>query len=129
MKKLILIFGIFSSILTFSQEVGVAPKETVVGSVEQQASFPGGIAAFRTEFVNNIKTKDIKQKGVFRTTVSFMVEKDGTISDVKAQGANADFNTANVAAVKKIKTKWIPAMSDGKPARSQFRFPAAFNAE
>jgi len=129
MKKLILIFGILSSIMAFSQEVGAAPKESVVGSVEQQASFPGGIASFRTEFLNHIKTKDIKQKGVFRTTVSFVVEKDGTVSDVKAEGANADFNAASVAAVKKIKTKWIPAISDGKPVKSQFRFPAAFNAE
>lgn len=129
MKKLILIFGIFSSCLVFSQDIGVAPRETIKESVEQQASFPGGISAFRTEFANKIKTKKIKQKGVFRNTVSFVVEKDGTVSDVKADGAHADFNAASVDAVKKIKTKWIPALSNGKPVRYHFRFPATLNVE
>ncbi len=129
MKKLILILGILLSGLIFSQDVGIPPTVTRGTSVEQQASFPGGISAFRTEFAGKIKTKSIKQKGVFRTAVSFMVEKDGTISDVKADGANPDFNAASVDAVKKIKTKWIPAVADGKPVRSQFRFPATLNAE
>ena len=130
MKNLIVVLGLFLSVAAYSQTKEAAEIDnTIYASVDKMAEFPGGIGAFRNEFAKNVSTKKIKQKGVFRTEVTFVVEKDGTISEVKAVGQNADFNQAALAAMKKITTKWNPGKKDDVPVRYRFRFPAALNVD
>ena len=64
-----------------------------------------------------------------RTTVSFTVERDGSLTDVKATGSNSDFNREAERAVKAIRGKWNPGKVDGQAVRSKFRFPITMNFE
>ena len=41
--------------------------------------------------------------------VTFVVERDGTISNIKVSGANTDFNKEAEKNNKRIKGKWNPA--------------------
>lgn len=66
-------------------------------------------------------------EGTLKTEVTFVVEKDGTLTQVKANGSNADFNREAEATVKGIKTKWTPGKVNGQPVRSRFRFPITMN--
>ena len=127
MKKLILLLGILSCVSIFSQATEAISKNNVYEMVDKSAEFPGGIPSFRNEFAKNIDVNKIKGKGTFRTEVTFVVERDGTMSSLKATGQNQSFNEQAVRAIKKIITKWNPAKVNNVPVRARFRFPATAN--
>lgn len=99
----------------------------VYESVDQSAEFPGSINTFRTKFQNNFDSGSLEGEGTLKTEITFVVERDGTLTQVKANGSNADFNREAEATVKGIKTKWTPAKVNGQPVRSRFRFPITMN--
>ncbi|WP_234300229.1 energy transducer TonB [Elizabethkingia bruuniana] len=95
--------------------------------VDQQAEFAGGMEKFRNLFYNNFDNSSVKNEGTLKTTVTFVVEKDGSISDVKASGPDYDFNRESERTIKSIHRKWNPAKINGYPVRSRFRFPVTIN--
>lgn len=98
--------------------------------VDVEAGFAGGINAFRSKVVQNFDTGDFEGSGeTMKTTVTFIVEKDGTISSVTANGKDADFNKEAVDVVKKVKGRWTPAKLNGENVRSYFKFPISMQFE
>ncbi|RXM37506.1 energy transducer TonB [Chryseobacterium sp. CH21] len=96
------------------------------GELGVEASFAGGIDSFRNKVMNNFDGSGFESEDVVKTTVTFIVEMDGTISGVKANGTNADFNSEAMRTIKNIssKGKWIPAKNKkGEFVRSYFKFP------
>lgn len=93
------------------------------------AEFKGGINAFRQKVAQGFDTSSIDQSGVVSATITFVVEKDGSISNIKINGANSDFNQEAERTVKSIKTKWTPAQLKGKAVRSSFRMPISMRIE
>ena len=89
-----------------------------------EADFLGGINAFRNKVNENFDTSSVESESgeVIKGTITFVVETDGTISNVKVNGANADFNKEAEKTIKKIKGKWNPAKLQGEKVRSYFRF-------
>ena len=58
------------------------------------------------------------------TTLTFIIEPDGTMSNVLAEGENQSFNKEMERVVKEdIKDKWIPAEVKGKKVRSYYKMP------
>ena len=108
-----------------------APSTTeVYESVDQEAEFPGSLNSFRNKIGENFDNSAMEGgEGTLKTTVTFIVERDGSISDVKASGSNSDFNSEAVRTVKSIKTKWVPAKINGQPVRQRFRLPLTMNFE
>ena len=108
-----------------------APSTTeVYESVDQEAEFPGSLNSFRNKIAENFDNSAMEGgEGTLKTTVTFIVERDGSISDVKASGSNSDFNSEAVRTVKSIKTKWVPAKINGQPVRQRFRLPLTMNFE
>lgn len=108
-----------------------APSTTeVYESVDQEAEFPGSLNSFRNKIAENFDNSAMEGgEGTLKTTVTFIVERDGSISDVKASGSNSDFNNEAVRTVKSIKTKWVPAKINGQPVRQRFRLPLTMNFE
>lgn len=103
---------------------------TVKTSVDVSANFNGGINAFRNKVVNQFDTSVMDgTSDVVKTTIIFIVEKDGTISEVKATGANADFNREAIKTIKSVKGKWAPAKLNGENVRSYFKFPISMQFE
>ncbi|AZA79609.1 energy transducer TonB [Chryseobacterium sp. G0186] len=91
-----------------------------------EASFNGGIDAFRNKVMSNFDSSGFESEDVMKTAVTFIVEMDGTISGVKANGTNADFNNEAIRTVKLIssKGKWTPAKNKkGEFVRSYFKIP------
>ncbi|MCJ8152193.1 energy transducer TonB [Chryseobacterium sp. SSA4.19] len=62
-------------------------------------------------------------EGTVRTEVTFVIEKDGSISDVKAIGINGNFNEEAIRVIKSIKTKWIPAKINSERVRYFYKLP------
>jgi protein TonB len=115
------------------QTVEVKPQvsETqVYTEVEQLAEFPGGINSFRSKVQNSFDTSIMSgDEGVVKTEITFVVERDGSISDVKANGGNSDFNAEAMRTVKSIRNKWAPAKINGKSVRYRYRLPLTMQFE
>jgi len=91
--------------------------------VDVEANFPGGINAFRDKVINNFDGSGFDTDGLMKTTITFIVETDGTISGLKADGKDIDFNSEAMRTIKSIRGKWVPAKVNGQNVRSYFKFP------
>ncbi len=116
---------------TSTVEVKPHVSETqVYTEVEQTAEFPGGINSFRNKVSGGFDTSVMDgDEGTVKTEVTFIVERDGSITDVKASGSNKTFNDEAVRTVKSIKNKWTPAKINGKSVRYRFRMPLTMQFE
>ncbi|MCJ8153111.1 energy transducer TonB [Chryseobacterium sp. SSA4.19] len=111
-------------------EVQPKPEDNTPKTVvDVEANFVGGLDAFRNKVMNNFDGSGMDSDGVMKTTVTFIVEKDGTISGLKADGKNADFNSEALRTVRSIKGKWVPAKVKGQAVRSYFKFPISMKFE
>jgi protein TonB len=94
----------------------------IIADVE--AKFPGGLNAFRSQVGNYFDQDEFQGTGdLLKATVTFVVEKDGTISNIKATGTDASFNKEAIKTISQIKGKWIPAQVKGKNVRYAFKIP------
>ena len=124
MKKLVFVFIILCSSLIFSQEI---ITDDIVKS-ERIAEFPdGGSQNFRKLIVDNFREKKVKGEGEESCELQFVIERDGSLTNIIANGSNDSFNKEAIRAISKIKTKWIPATIDGQPVRYRFRIPLNLN--
>ncbi|MDO5615036.1 MAG: energy transducer TonB [Cruoricaptor ignavus] len=101
----------------------------VYTEVEQQAEFPGGINSFRSRVGDNFDTSSVDGEGTLKTEITFVVERDGSLTQVKATGPNSDFNREAERTVKSIRNKWTPAKINGQAVRYRFRLPLTMNFE
>ncbi|SIN74775.1 outer membrane transport energization protein TonB [Epilithonimonas zeae] len=97
--------------------------------VDVSANFKGGIDAFRQKVAQGFDTGSVDQSGMVSGVITFVVEKDGSISNIKINGENSDFNKEAERTVKSIKSKWTPAQLNGKTVRSSFRMPISMRIE
>lgn len=96
--------------------------------VEQQASFPGGPAAKNQWLAQNIRYPADAQKNNIqgRVTVQFVVELNGSISNVVVvRGVAPSLDNEAVRVVKSM-PKWTPGKQNGRPVRSKFTLPINF---
>jgi len=101
-------------------------KNKIETELSAEANFSGGIEAFRNKVMNNFDGSDFESGDIMKTTITFIVEIDGTISGIKANGTNTDFNNEAIRTIKAIsaKGKWTPGKNkQGESVRSSFRFP------
>lgn len=99
-------------------------------SVDVAADFTGGgIEGFRNRVQENFDTEAVEGEGILTTTVKFVVEPDGSISNVKATGSNSAFNREAERVIKSIRTKWKPGKKGDQNVRSWFSFPLKMRFE
>lgn len=104
-------------------------ENKVFTTVEQKASYPGGDAALLAWINSNIvyPPMAVEEDAQGRVIVSFVVEKDGSITDVKvARGRHPELDKEAVRVVKKIPKKFVPAKQNGKNVRYKFNLPVTF---
>ncbi len=110
------------------------PKEEdnkVFEVVEQMPSFPGGNAALMEYLGKNVKYPVVAQEnGVQgRVVVSFVVERDGSITDVtvvRSVDPSLDKEAARVVA---SMPKWIPGKQNGSAVRVKYNVPVSFRLQ
>lgn len=118
------------SLMTASAQKTVVSqsKQNVYDTVEQMPEFPGGMPAMIEFLQTNLKyPSDAKKQNVGgRVLVMFVVEADGTISNVRV--AKKVFPSLDAEAVRVVKTmpKWNPGKEKGKPVRVNFSLPIVF---
>lgn len=113
-----------------NSSVTVIDHNNIYEDVDQLPEFPGGVNSFRSKVNSSFDTSMMKgNEGQVKTEVSFIVEKDGSISDVKVNGTNQDFNAEAVRTVKTIKNKWAPAKINSQAVRYRFSLPLTMQFE
>ena len=99
--------------------------------VEQMPQYAGGQAALMEYMKNSLKyPKDAAaQKVEGRILVSFIVEKDGSLSDVKA--TKAIFPSLDAEAVRVVKEmpRWTPGRQRGVVVRVKYVLPITFRLQ
>ena len=63
------------------------------------------------------------------TTLTFIIEPDGTMSNILAEGENQSFNKEMERTLKTITDKWIPAEIKGKKVRFYYNVPIKMRIE
>lgn len=124
MWKFFLIFLILSNGFIFAQKINnLSDNETVNSKMETVAVFPKGTKVFRKMIKDNFRMRKINITENIFCEITFIVEKDGKMSNIKASGNDEKFNEEAVRSVTKIKEKWIPARINGQKVRYRFRVP------
>lgn len=99
--------------------------------VDQQPSFPGGTNALNTFIASNLKYSVVAQENGIqgRVVVKFIVEKDGSISNVEVD-RSVDPGLDNEAMrVVKAMPKWIPGQINGKAVKVECSHPFVFRLQ
>ena len=96
--------------------------------VEVMPQYPGGQIAMLKYIMKNIKyPKQIMEEGIQgRVTVSFIVEKDGRVSNVRLLRSVQSALDKEAIRVVKSMPKWTPGKHNGKPVRVRFNLPVMF---
>lgn len=99
--------------------------------VEQMPSFPGGAGALMKYLSENIKYPVVAQEnGVQgRVVVSFVVERDGSITDVKvARSVDPSLDREAMRVVRSM-PHWIPGKQNGSAVRVKYNVPVSFRLQ
>ena len=96
-------------------------KSSIYIGTQEQAKFPGGPEAWQRFLQQHLNLYVPKnhgaQAGEYLVIASFLVGRDGTVTEVKAETDPGYGAAEEVIRVLKKSPKWIPAMQDGKPVK------------
>ena len=113
---------------TINQE----PQDDVVFTVvEEQPVFPGGEGAMMAFIKNNLKYPEscVKDSIQGRVTLSFIVEKDGSVTNIsEMRSPNPDL-TAEAARLVQSMPKWEPGKQRGQNVRVKYVIPITFRLQ
>lgn len=97
----------------------------VFNVVEVMPEYPDGGRDGLLKFIEESIPKDITKEG--RTSLSFVVERDGTLSNIEIirSSSHKELDDEAIRIIKKM-PKWIPGRQRGKAVRVRFTIPVAF---
>ncbi len=97
--------------------------------VEEMPHFPGGEKAMMKYVIENFKYPEGTEGVKGRVIVNFVVEKDGSIGDVKViRSVDPRIDEEAVRVVKSF-PKWTPGKVDGKPVSVHYMLPVNLRPE
>ena len=95
---------------------------------KKNPDFFQGNATFLKMMQKKFKTRKILNTGKKESSqVTFVVEKDGSITGVEAFGNNEELNNEAVKSVLKIKGTWMPGEVNGMKVRGRMKFPISID--
>lgn len=104
---------------------GIADNAVVSSAVlDKLPEFPGGINKFYSYVGNNFEKPDLDIETAIRVNVSFVIERDGSMTDIKVlKDPGYGLGKEAIRVLKSLKTKWSPGIMDGKPVRTSYNLP------
>ena len=143
MKKLILLL-LFIPLVSFGQEIQKQNKtfdklKQTPLNLDDVPMFRSCKNVFKSERMNCFKNKMDKHimkhfyypnyarnRGIQgRVFIQFIIEKDGSIGEINASGADKSLEDAAIKIIKKL-PKMIPGKVNGKPVRVPFSIPISW---
>ncbi len=105
--------------------------EEIFVVVEEAPQFPGGESAFMKYLNDNIRYPVIAQENGIqgRVTCQFVVERDGSISDVQVvRGQDPSLDKEAVRVIQGM-PRWKPGKQRGAPVRVRYTLPVLFRLQ
>ena len=105
--------------------------DEVYTEVDEQPEFQGGVDKLMSFLARNIKyPKEAMRKGIQgRVITNFIVNKDGTISNIVVkEGVNKQLDAEAIRVLSKM-PKWKPGKNNGEIVRVNFTLPVTFRVE
>jgi protein TonB len=98
--------------------------------VEIESEYPGGAAAWQRYLNRNLRypQEAIDNEVQGAVVVQFIVDKEGTVSDVEAISGPQELRPEAVRVIKKS-GKWTPAVQNGRQVKSYKKQPIVFRLE
>ncbi|WP_314108798.1 energy transducer TonB [Segatella salivae] len=126
LKVALMMLVLFFSFTTSTAQT--KKNDMVFDVVEVMPQYPGGQIAMLKYLMENIKYPEqaMKEGIQGRVTVRFIVEKDGSISDVKPVLSVHPLLNKEAVRVVESMPKWTPGKHNGKPVRVRFNLPVMF---
>lgn len=103
-------------------------RNSVYDVVEQMPSFPGGISGLKTYLNQNTRYPAVAQENCVqgRVVVSFVVGKDGHISDVTVlRSVDPSLDKEAIRVVRNM-PRWTPGKQGGEPVKVRYNVPVSF---
>nr|WP_315200880.1 energy transducer TonB [uncultured Flavobacterium sp.] len=107
-------------------ETSSIPTNTIMNSavLDKKPEFPGGINKFYTYVGNNFEKPEIDNEMAIRVSVAFVIEKDGSMTDIRVlKDPGYGLGAEAIRVLKSLKTKWSPGILDGKAVRTSYNLP------
>ena len=106
----------------------IDPEYDRFGHTEEMPEFPGGEGKLLQFIAENVRLpKCVTDAGVKgRCVVEFVVEKDGSLSDIKIVRSLHKDCDAEAIRVLQTMPRWKPGMERGKPVRVKYTVPVEF---
>ena len=132
-SKIILLLAtlfFFCGTTVFAQNTNEDTSQ-VYEAVEQMPSFPGGQGALNLFLANNVKYPAVAaENGIQgRVIVGFIVERDGSLSNVKVERSVDPALDREARRVVKSMPKWQPGKAKGSTVRVKFTVPIVFSMQ
>lgn len=107
-----------------------AGDDEVFIDINQMPEFPGGLSGIKKFLSNTVRYPQIaKENGIEgRVICSFVVERDGSITNVEVMRSSGDMSLDREAMrVIRAMPKWKPGIQNGQPVRVKYTMPVNFN--
>ncbi|MDI1256375.1 MAG: energy transducer TonB [Flavobacterium sp.] len=95
-------------------------------SLDVKPKFPGGMERFYKYVGNNFHAPEESSNAgaSIKVFVSFVIEKDGTMTDIKVlRNPGYGMDKEAIRVLKSLKTKWEPGIYKGQKVRTAFTLP------
>lgn len=138
MKKILFIallsFGFMANAMAQHFDEGeevIEQSDKVFEVVDEMPSFPGGQSALFDFMAKNIKYPEVAEDNGIqgRVLVTFIVKKDGSLSDVRvAKSVDPSLDKEAVRIIKSM-PKWNPGIHRGRYVNVKFTVPVTFRLQ
>jgi periplasmic protein TonB len=114
------------------ESTGTGTKDTddksigtfIVAALDEAPEFPGGIDNFLKQVSKKYNVPDLNRVTTIKVYVSFVVEKDGSITNVRVPNDPGNgLGAEAIRVLNSIKTKWKPGKMKGNPVRTSYTLP------
>ena len=104
-------------------------SDTIFYVVEVRPEFPGGRSEMMRFLHQNLRIPSIYWESlpVGRVVVGFVVEKDGSLTNIEVVRGVSPGLDAEAVRVIEIMPKWTPGKREGKPVRVRSFLPVSFS--
>lgn len=140
-NSLFLILSVVLSSFSYAQVTESTIDTAIVKTPEIDPEYNGGFEALIQYITTNLegvsnpkKKRSVPKEDLFeggRVIVRFIIEKDGTVSNVILEERLRKCEPCNREAIRVVKNmpKWKPGLKNGKAVRTYVRLPIRFEIE
>jgi protein TonB len=117
-----------ASVSAPSEPIRVTKEDGICKNPDEEATFNGGNIALAKYLKKNVYYPlDVPDNVEGKVYVSFVIEKDGSVTNVKiVKSAHPSFSVEAIRVIKRM-PKWIPGKKNGEIVRTKIVLPFVFS--